>query len=233
MALGHFIIGTSHLVSGDFSSAIESFQEGIQISADPFYSEIPRTGLGIAYAYNGQFQEAEEALQEVVNYSKSFGVEGLGTPAYAMLGAVSVAKGRMSQGLEMIEYALRTSWENEKKWFYAVGEAVLGRIHLQIVQGEGERTLSSMAKNIGFLLKTVPFADKKAESHFRKAIEVSKEIGAKGTLAQVYLNLGLLHKTKKRMDKARDCISEAIKLFEKCEADVFLKQAKEALASLE
>jgi hypothetical protein len=61
---------------------------------------------------------------------------------------------------------------------------------------------------------------------------VAKEIGAKGTLARAYLNLGLLHKTKKRMDKARDCISEAIQLFEECEAEVFLKQAEDALASL-
>ena len=90
-----------------------------------------------------------------------------------------------------------------------------------------------MAKNIGFLIKNVPFASRKAEGHFNKAIEVAKEIGAKGLLGQAYVDLGLLHKTKKRTDKARDCISEAIELFKKCEADGFLKQAEDALASLE
>ena len=60
----------------------------------------------------------------------------------------------------------------------------------------------------------------------------SENIGAKGTLGQVYLDLGLLHKAKGRMDQARVCISTSIELFEQGEAEGFLKQAKEALASL-
>jgi hypothetical protein len=46
------------------------------------------------------------------------------------------------------------------------------------------------------------------------------------------LGLGQLHKAKGKTEKARDCITHAIDAFEKCEADVFLKQAREALAAL-
>ena len=88
-------------------------------------------------------------------------------------------------------------------------------------------------RNIGFLIKNVPSAAKKAEFHFNKAIEVAMEIGAKAILGQVFLDLGLLHKAKKKTDKARKCISKAIEILEACEAIVYLKQAKEALASLE
>jgi hypothetical protein len=42
-----------------------------------------------------------------------------------------------------------------------------------------------------------------------------------------------LHKAKKRKDLARECISKAIELFELCEAEIYLKQAKEALESLD
>jgi hypothetical protein len=45
-------------------------------------------------------------------------------------------------------------------------------------------------------------------------------------------NLGYLHKTKKRTDKAKECFSEAKQIFEECEMDGFLKQAKDALDSL-
>ena len=62
--------------------------------------------------------------------------------------------------------------------------------------------------------------------------EVAKEIGAKGIEGQALLDLGYLHKVKGRTDKARDYFSRAIKIFEECEAEMFLKQAKEALASL-
>ena len=62
---------------------------------------------------------------------------------------------------------------------------------------------------------------------------MAKEIGVKGLLGQAYMDLGLLHKAKKRTAQARECISKAIKVFEECEAEVYLKQANEALESLQ
>jgi hypothetical protein len=41
-----------------------------------------------------------------------------------------------------------------------------------------------------------------------------------------------LYKAKKRKDQANKFISEAAKLFEQCDADVYLRQASEALESL-
>ncbi len=90
-----------------------------------------------------------------------------------------------------------------------------------------------MAKNIGFLIKNVPFASKKAEEHFNRAIEVAKEIGAKGTMGVAYLDLGLLYRMKEKTEQAKNCISEAIRIFEETEAEGFLKQAEEALSSLQ
>ncbi len=75
-------------------------------------------------------------------------------------------------------------------------------------------------------------AAKNAEKHLSKAIEIADEIGAKGVLGQAFLDLGLLHKVKKRTGRAKDCISKAIRIFEECEADVYLKQAHEEFESL-
>ena len=89
-----------------------------------------------------------------------------------------------------------------------------------------------MAKNIGFFVKNIPFAGKKAEEHFNKAIEVIKEVGAKGFLGSVYLDMGLFYKDRKRTDQAREYISKAIQVFEECEAEVYLAQANEVFESL-
>ncbi len=51
-------------------------------------------------------------------------------------------------------------------------------------------------------------------------------------LASAYLDLGLLHKARGKRDRAKEYISTSIKLFEQCEADVFLKKAQEALETL-
>mgnify|MGYP000470573014 FL=1 len=89
-----------------------------------------------------------------------------------------------------------------------------------------------MLKNIGFLIKNLPGASKKAEDHFNKAIKVAKEIGANGLLGPAYLDLGLFFKAKKRTKQAKECITRAIEIFVQSEANIYLKHANEALESL-
>ena len=168
-----------------------------------------------------------------MTYCENFGCEAIRPFANTYLAIIMVSGGRMSQGLKMLEEARQTSLENERKYLHATVEYLLGNVYLHIVQGEGPKSLSLLARNIGFFVKNVPFASQKAEAHFNKAIEVSKEIGARGIQGQVYLDLGRLHKAKGRSDQARDCFSKAVRIFEECEAEVYLKQAHEALASLQ
>jgi tetratricopeptide (TPR) repeat protein len=225
-------MGHSYLTAGNFSSAIECYQRAIEVSADPLYSQFPRLFLGVSYVSSGQFIEAEDVLREVTSFSQNFGTALYGTPAHSLLGVVLIAKGHMSRGLRMIEDMGQSFLETGRKYCYATTEYSRGKLYFQLVEGAGPISLSTMAKNIGFLVKNVPFASKKAEDHFNRAIEVARDIGAKGVLGQAYLDLGLLHRTKGKKDKAGECISTAIQIFEQSEAEVYLKQAKEALANL-
>jgi len=229
IVMGHFILGYSALINGDFPSTIKYSQQALQISLDPFFSTFPKIILGLGYALSGQYKEAHDTSQETLKFSRDFGTEWLGSFARLVLGVVLIAKGQMRRGLKMLEDELSTSQENERRCFYAMVEHTLGSVYLQIVQGEGDLSFSTIVNNIGFLIKNVPFASKKSEQHLCKAIEISKEIGAKGILAQAYLDLGRLHQAKRRKDKAKDYISKAIEFFEQCEADVLLNQAREAL----
>ena len=132
---------------------------------------------------------------------------------------------------ELLEKAQKTLIRNQRRVHYALSEYILGEVNSQIATGP-KPSLSIMAKNIGFLVKNVPFATKKAEEHFNKAIELFQEIGAKSFLGQSYLSMGLLYKASKRTDQARQCILEAIDIFQECEAEAYLKQANEAFDSL-
>jgi tetratricopeptide (TPR) repeat protein len=231
IVMGHFIIGLGLFVNGDFQTSVDAFSKAVQTAVDPFYSQFSRFSLGLGSGKNGQFQEAEEAFQEVVSYSGDFGCELLGTPTNAILGSVFIAKGQMGQGLKMIEDSLRACHENQRRFWYAAIEHILGQVYLQIVNKSAPVSLSTMAKNVGFILKNVPSAGKKAEEHLNRAIEIAKEIGANGTLGQAYLDLGRLHKAKGRSDQARECFIAAVEILEECQSQVFLKQAKEALTS--
>ena len=62
---------------------------------------------------------------------------------------------------------------------YALSEYVLAKVYSQIAERSGPLSLSTMARNIGFLIKNVPFARKKAEEHFTRAIQVRKKSARK------------------------------------------------------
>ena len=130
-----------------------------------------------------------------------------------------------------MENARKNLITNQRRPWYAVTEHILGEIYAQLATGK-KPSLSIMAKNIGFLVKNVPFAAKKAEEHFNKAIELMKEIGGKGFLGPIYLGLAKFYKATKRTGQARQSLLEAIKTFEECEAETYLKQANEVLGSL-
>ncbi len=133
----------------------------------------------------------------------------------------------------MIEDAQYSSLKNERRCFFALSEYVLGKVYLQIAEGAKPISIATMAKNIGFLVRNLPFASRKAEDHLNKAIKLAREIGAKGVLGRGYLDLGLLYKVTGRIDQARKSILKAVQVFEQCEAVTYLKQAKEALENLE
>ncbi len=229
MVMGHHVMGHRYLIEGDFPSAIQSFQRAVQVSADPFYREMPKLMLGYTYVLSEQFSEAEDVLQEVVTYSRNSGSETLGTPAQVALAVVLIAKGHMSQGVNEIEKGIHEARENERKTRHAIFEYTLAKVYLQIVERATPISFSKMAKNIGFLTRNVPFAGQKAEVHFNKAINLAREIGANGILGPAYLDLGLLHRAKRRSDQAELYFSKAIQIFERCDAEVYLKKSREAM----
>ena len=131
-----------------------------------------------------------------------------------------------------MEETQETLLKNHMKLYYGLSESILGMVYARFVTGPSPG-LATLAKNIGSIAKNAPSADRKAQEHFNKAIEILSEIGAKVDLGQALLGLGQLHNTKKRKEKARECFSEAVRLFQECDAHVYLKQAEEALTSVE
>ena len=87
--MGHFCMGGSYWVDGNFSLGAECFQRAAEISAAPFFSQCARVFLGMSYLFDGELDEAEGLLQEVVTFSHDFGAELIGTLAYMFLGVIS------------------------------------------------------------------------------------------------------------------------------------------------
>jgi tetratricopeptide (TPR) repeat protein len=229
---GHWFNSWAHLLTGDMKSSQKGSEKAVDVALDPFYSQFPNTTLGFAFLFGGQFQEAEDVLQSLLKFSEKSGMGQTLEIAHIFLAPTLIAKGRMKQGLRMLEKTRQTLIRNQRRVWYGISEHILGQVYSQIATGPTP-AFSIMAKNIGFLVKNIPFASKKAEEHLNKAIELAKEIEAKGLLGTTYLDLGLLYKARKRTDQAKECISKAIQVFEKSEAEGYLAQANEAFESLQ
>jgi tetratricopeptide (TPR) repeat protein len=232
LSMGHMMTATAHLNRGDLEIAIKSCREAVAAAADPFYDISSRSGLSIAYVMKGDFSSADHALQGILEQCEVLGYNYGSTMAQLALGLVLMAKGQMSEGLNLIEELLQHTFTCGRRWTYIFSECCLGNVYLQMVKGEGDLHLSAILKNVGFLIKNVPVASRKAAAHFNKAIQAAEEIGANGLLGQAYLGLGRLHQAKKRKTKARECLLKAIDCFDRCQAETILKQTREELGSL-
>jgi tetratricopeptide (TPR) repeat protein len=232
IVLGHFMIGFAHFVDEAFPKALEASGKAVQLAADPYYEQFSKILLAASYGRVGRYQEAEPILKEVLIFSEAYGCENAGVTASANLGLLQIAMGQMGQGLKRLEDAVGIMIEKENRAFHMLYELNLGQVYLGILNKTGSVSLSAMVKNIGFIIKNVPSAAKKARNHFDKAIEIAEEIGANGGRARAYLYLGLLHHARDRADEAKECISQALPDLEQCGLEESLKKANDVLASL-
>jgi class 3 adenylate cyclase/tetratricopeptide (TPR) repeat protein len=230
---GHYVKGWSYMAAGDFSSSIRSCERAIQSSPDPFYTQFPKLSLGMGYVSNQEYDKAKEPLQAVLKHAQDFGCEVLGTASQVFLGVIAIQAGRFAQGMDMLEEGRRLLSENQGRYRLAVIEFVLGEIFLNIAGRKKVPVgLPVLIKNFRFIIKEVPFASRKAEQHYYKAIEIARAIGVKGIQGQAYLGLGRLYSFKRKKHLAEECLSSAIRIFEECQARAFLDQSRETLAAL-
>ncbi len=186
----------------------------------------------MSYLLDGRLKEAEDTFRSLLDHCEKRGIELLSQFANLFLSFINFAKGNMKPGIRKIKETQDIFLKNQMMVWYAMSESMLGTLYLRFITGSSPG-LATVAKNISFIVKNAPFADRKSEEKFQKAIKLFKEMGAMGNLGQAYLGLGRLHKAKKRKIKAHECFLKAIHLFQECDAHVYLKQAKEEAAFTE
>ena len=232
LVVGYIAEGHGYSVIGDFPAAINAYEKALDASVDPFYSQWARSFVALGKIQYGQFEEAEKDHQKVLSYTNAYGCDIIGDWMRPFSGIYSIGQGKLSEGINMLEEGIKKMEEVGRMAVAGVIGNVLGSVYLQVAERKGPNSFSFFIKNLGFLLKNAPVAFKNAEECFYRAIEAAEKGGNKTVVGMANLNLGFLYKAKKRGDKSKECITKAVKIFEELEAEVFLKQAKEAIESL-
>jgi class 3 adenylate cyclase len=226
------MLGEGYYSVGEYDKATQALQECLELAE----SSGMKYWMGIAHLRLGQMALKTDSVQAAHHFEQgiAFFRKTKAHPSFIefVRSMILLAKGNLTQGVKVAEGLCDVFLENGSMWDYLNLVYMLGNIYLQIATGAGPKRFTFLAKNISFLIKSFSRASEKAEYHLNKAITTAKEIGARSVLGKAYHDLGLLYEAKGRTDQARQCISKAVQIFEECEAQVYLAQAKEALASL-
>jgi len=231
-SMGYMFMGMMFQAAGDFIKSIEEIENAMDLTKDPVVLYSTKMVLGMNYLLLGRLREAEDSLRELLSLTNHLTSWVRKSQSEVLLSGVLAASGNITDSVKKLDRLRSHFLENGHKFSFAFTEYILGSIHFQMIKKGAPKDIKVIARNFGFLLKTMPFAAKKAEQHFQEAIQVSKEVGAKGVLGQSCLDLGRLYKIRGKNDYARQHISDATKIFEECGAYVFLKNARDELASL-
>lgn len=230
--MGYIVCSFGHIVNGDFLFAMEKCRTALEMTTDPLYRNYALMSLGWAYSSARQFDSARKVSQEVVDYSRWAGTEIIGRYCEVFLALAAIVEGHMAKGIQTLLNLSHTFYTDGMKWGYIVAEQAIGIVYLQIAMGEGGLSLSTLLKNLVFLIQTVPFAYRKAEVHLINALHVAESLGFKGIQGQVCLDLGRLYKARKRKDKAREYLLTAMECFELGQSETYMRQTRDELISL-
>ena len=183
----------------------------------------------MSYAMNGQMEKAGKIMAEVIEFTTAGGARNLGDYAFPNYGITLVAQGRMNEGMTVFKEAAELGTKGQRKRLLVVVEFFMGTLFSQLAAPSQPVGFTTLVKNLGFLIKNLPGASKKAERHFNKAIKLAEETKSHLYAGQSWLELGRMFNAKNKRDKARDCLEEAIKVFKMLDNEFYLNQAKETL----
>ena len=191
--VGYICTSYGHYSAGDFAKAVEWSKKAVELSNDPIFSVWPKLVLANFFIQTEKYQEADEILREIIPFCQYLGMDYIVVWAQSLHGVVLMARGQYSRGMKMITEAVRVFTENGRFVSLYFLEFALAEIYFQMATRRRRLGFRTIFKNLGFILKEVPFARRKAETYLRKIIQVGQEIGASGFMqSHAALNLELL-----------------------------------------
>ncbi|MDP7603566.1 MAG: hypothetical protein QF546_06990, partial [Alphaproteobacteria bacterium] len=178
--------------------AVESGREGARLALSVIDRSIAEAGLGAGLAMLGRGAEALPLLADA--YQRFFS-RGMLVPLPTIgpfKGIAMLQAGDMAGGTRWIEQCMVRSeaWGSQQS--VATGNLVLGEIYTRMALGQDRPALGVMLRNIGFLLRTLPFSAGKARRHLGLALDFFRRVEAPSYTAWALYDLALLDQRKGR-----------------------------------
>jgi tetratricopeptide (TPR) repeat protein len=216
----------------NFEAAIAKADEGSRLSGG-FVDKAICDGIkGLATALSGDGQGGLDLLQRIYDELTELEYYSMYNIVDMPIGVAMATLGDLSGGTKWIERAAEQNLSNGNTHGAGMSYNALGEIYMQIATGKEKPTLDVLRKNIGFLLRTIPFATTKAIQCFDKAAEIGTEYNMYGLAAMAYLNKGKALMVKKKRNEARAALQKAKDAMSNLEWKAMDEKVNAALAQL-
>jgi tetratricopeptide (TPR) repeat protein len=152
--------------------------------------------------------------------------------AYTLGGRVADALPLLTQVLEQLTSMGRADFQARCQ--LSLGEAHVLAGHLEEAHTLAERALAHALHLLGEIAtRREPPEIALAETHYRQALALAKELGMRLLQAHCHRGLGLLYVKINQQEQARAALSAAIALYRAMDMTFWLPQAEAALAQAE
>ncbi len=230
LVMGHCIAGAANFYKGEFAAAIKDQTHATNIAKDPFYKQFPKIFLVPSYLYQDNHEEALMFARSYLDFSQENDIFDLNVKCY--FAVILIIRGEMAKGMDLINEQLAKANKSGEVAYILFTHFSLASLYLNLTMRSSLPPISMFIKNLGFIIKEMPGAAKKAEYHCNKTVELAEKYGYRKNEADAYFNLAQLYQVKKKKEKARKYLGKAIDIFTQCQASGDLKQAQELMEKL-
>jgi tetratricopeptide (TPR) repeat protein len=219
---------------GEFPQGLAYGEEALQIAeeADHTVSLIQACrGLGVLYLQRGHFAQAIMLLERSLSLSRDAGLAFELHVAASSLGSAYACSGRLTEAIPLLEQAVEQARSmarvvQQSLWLVRLGEGYLlaGRQQdalplaqraLVLARTHKERGAEAcVLRLLGALAASEAAPDvAEAESYYRQAMTLARDLGMRPLLAHSALGLGTLYHHTGQRAEAHSMLSTALALF--------------------
>ncbi len=216
----------------EHQEAVDNANESLRIALSPVDRLAANDAKGVGLIMLGRVEEGHAILRDLSRDIAAGGFLMIATITDLPYGLAQVMAGDIAKGIHWIEETTRQCVERGQVAARAFGELYLGLIHLEMAIAGDRPPLVVILRNLGFILRTAPFAAARARRHLEAAEREYRRLDIPSHLAFVLYNLALLDSAKKRADDALARLTEARAIAESVEATALAKKIDAARDAL-